>query len=69
MFLCSGRKYSDDFILESSDMEKAVISAVNAIMSSLPKNARRYDIVKDVLVQAKDCLERIPVEFKTTDNK
>lgn len=69
MFLCNGRKYPDDFILEGRYMEKAVISAVNAVMSSLPKDARRYDVIKDVLAQAKDCLDRIPLEFKITDNE
>ena len=68
MPLCLGRKYSDDVVIESHDMEKAVTSTVKAAISSLPKDARRYDVVKDVLEQAQKCLDRIPIEF-FPDNK
>lgn len=63
MTICTGRKYADDFIVEAQDMEKAISSAIEAIVSSLPKTARRYDVIKDVLVQTSNCLERIPIEF------
>lgn len=68
MTLFFGRKYSDDFVLDSHDMEKAITSTIKSALSSLPKNARRYDVVRDVLEQARRCLDSIPMEF-FPDNK
>ena len=49
--------FDDDFKFPESEMKEVAKSAIKKIYDELPEDARRIDVIKDVLNYAKESLE------------
>ena len=56
--------FNDGFKLMQDDIDKATRAAIAAVMSSLPENAHRFDVVKNLLKIASENVERLPIIFQ-----
>ncbi len=56
--------FNDGFKLMQDDIDKATRAATAAVMSSLPENAHRFDVVKNLLKIASENVERLPIIFQ-----
>lgn len=56
--------FTDGFKLMQDDVDKAVKAAVKAITESLPQEANRMDVVKTILKESVNVIDRLPVLFQ-----
>lgn len=56
--------FTDGFKLMQDDVDKAVKAAVKAVTESLPQEANRMDVVKTILKEAVNVIDRLPVLFQ-----
>lgn len=56
--------FADGFKLMQDDVDKAVKAAVKAVTESLPQEANRMDVVKTILKEAGNVIDRLPVLFQ-----
>lgn len=56
--------FTDGFKLMQDDVDKAVKAAVKAVTESLPQEANRMDVVKTILKEAGNVIDRLPVLFQ-----